>query len=109
VPTTGQVGLQNTAAEFLQKSHIAALDVNYDLTANWSLGSKYAYRMGQESLDRVNRVSSTIPRSSRCCAWTGGSSRNGMAWRRYETLNLPDINQRRRGALAAIYRHIART
>src|SRR5262249_56453843 len=54
VPTMGQVGLQNTAAEFLQKSHIAALDVNYDLTANWSVGSKYAYRIGQESLDRVN-------------------------------------------------------
>src|SRR5260370_689347 len=53
-PTTGQVGLQNTAAEFLQKSHIAALDVNYDLTANWSLGGKYAYRLGQESLDRVH-------------------------------------------------------
>src|SRR5207244_3252903 len=54
VPTTGQVGLQNTAAEFLQKSHIAALDLTYDLTANWSLGGKYAYRLGQESLDRVH-------------------------------------------------------
>src|SRR5207245_481210 len=53
-PTTGQVGLQNTAAEFLQKSHIAALDLTYDLTANWSLGGKYAYRLGQESLDRVH-------------------------------------------------------
>src|SRR5260370_29750463 len=52
----GQVGLQNTAAEFLQKSHIAALDVSYDLTANWSVGSKYAYRMGQESLDRVHPI-----------------------------------------------------
>src|SRR5260221_2835280 len=56
VPTMGQVGLQNTAAEFLQKSHIAALDVSYDLTANWSVGSKYAYRMGQESLDRVHPI-----------------------------------------------------
>src|SRR2546427_1606244 len=54
VPTTGQVGLQNTAAEFLQKSHIAALDLYYDLTANWSLGSKDAYPMGQGSLDRAN-------------------------------------------------------
>src|SRR5260370_30731474 len=55
-PTMCQVGLQNTAAEFLQKSHIAALDVSYDLTANWSVGSKYAYRMGQESLDRVHPI-----------------------------------------------------
>src|SRR5260370_1552828 len=54
VPTTRHVGFQNTAAEFLQKSHIAALDLTYHLTANWSLGRKYAYRLGQESLDRVH-------------------------------------------------------
>src|SRR5215470_11679627 len=52
VPTTDQVTLQNTAAEFIQKSNIAALDLTYDLTAKWSLGSKYAYRLGQASLDR---------------------------------------------------------
>ena len=54
VPTTDQLGLQNTAVEFLQKSHIAALDLTYDLTANWPMGGKYAYRLGQASLDRVN-------------------------------------------------------
>src|SRR5262249_57083454 len=53
VPTTDQVGLQNTAAEFLQKSHIAALDLTYDVTANWSVGGKYAYRLGEMSLGRV--------------------------------------------------------
>jgi len=107
VPTTGQVGLQNTAAEFLQKSHIAALDVNYDLTANWSLEASTRIAMGQESLDRVNPSFSTTPRSSRCCAWTGGSQgMDGLA--EVRTLNLPDINQRRRGALAAIYRHISK-
>ena len=46
--------MQNTAAEFIQKSHIAALDLTYDLTADWSVGGKYAYRLGQVSLDRVN-------------------------------------------------------
>ncbi len=53
VPTTDQVILQNTPVEYIQKSHIAALDLSYDLTANWQVGSKYAYRMGQASLDRV--------------------------------------------------------
>jgi hypothetical protein len=33
VPTTDQVTLQNIAAEFIQKSHIAAVDVTYDLSA----------------------------------------------------------------------------
>jgi hypothetical protein len=30
VPTTDQLGSQNTAAEFIQKSHVAALDLSYD-------------------------------------------------------------------------------
>jgi flagellar motor protein MotB len=108
VPTTGQVGLQNTAAEFLQKSHIAALDVNYDLTANWSLGSKYAYRIGQESLDRVNPNFFDNPAQLAVLRvdWRFLKEWDGLA--EVRTLNLPDINQRRRGALAAIYRHISK-
>src|SRR5947209_11742016 len=50
VPTTDQVTSQNTAAEFIQKSHIAALDLTYDVTAHWSIGGKYAHRVGQVSL-----------------------------------------------------------
>jgi hypothetical protein len=46
------VTLQNIAAEFIQKSHIAAADVTYDLTPRFSIGGKYAYRLGQVSLDR---------------------------------------------------------
>jgi len=108
VPTTGQVGLQNTAAEFLQKSHIAALDLTYDLTANWSLGGKYAYRMGQESLDRVhpnffdNAAQLTVLRVD----WRFLKQWESLA--EVRTLNLPDVSQRRRGALAAIYRHIGK-
>jgi hypothetical protein len=52
VPTTDQITLQNIAAEFIQKSHIAAVDVTYDLTPKISIGGKYAYRLGQISLDR---------------------------------------------------------
>ncbi len=108
VPTTGQVGLQNTAAEFLQKSHIAALDVNYDLTANWSLGGKYAYRMGQESLDRVNPsfFDNAAQLSVLRVDWRFLKEWDGLA--EVRTLYLPDISQRRRGALAAIYRHIGK-
>ncbi len=54
VPTTEQVGAQNVAAEFLQKSHVAAVDVTYDITRNVTIGGKYAYRLGQVSLDREN-------------------------------------------------------
>jgi hypothetical protein len=108
VPTTGQVGLQNTAAEFLQKSHIAALDLTYDLTANWSLGGKYAYRMGQESLDRVhpNFFDNAAQLAVLRLDWRFLKEWDGLA--EVRTLYLPDISQRRRGALAAIYRHISK-
>jgi hypothetical protein len=108
VPTTGQVGLQNTAAEFLQKSHIAALDLTYDLTANWSLGGKYAYRMGQESLDRVhpNFFDNAGQLAVLRVDWRFLKEWDGLA--EVRTLYLPDISQRRRGALAAIYRHISK-
>ena len=52
VPTTDQLTLKNMAAEFIQKSHIAAVDVSYDLTQRFTIGGKYAYRLGQVSLDR---------------------------------------------------------
>src|SRR5262249_27108909 len=54
VPTTDQVILRDTSAQFLQKSHVAALDLMYDVTENWSVGGKYAYRLGQVSVDREN-------------------------------------------------------
>jgi lipopolysaccharide assembly outer membrane protein LptD (OstA) len=108
VPTTDQLGFQNTAAEFLQKSHIAALDLTYDLTANWSLGGKYAYRLGQESLDRVhpnffdNPAQLTVLRVD----WRFLKQWDSLA--EVRTLNLPNIGQRRRGALAGIYHHIGK-
>jgi flagellar motor protein MotB len=108
VPTMGQVGLQNTAAEFLQKSHIAALDVNYDLTANWSLGSKYAYRVGQESLDRVNPNFFDNPAQLAVLRVDRRFLKEWDGLAEVRTLYLSDISQWRSGALAAIYRHITK-
>src|SRR5258706_5916242 len=53
MPTTGQVPPQDTAAQFIQKSQIASFDVTYDLTQQVAIGGKYAYRLGQASLERV--------------------------------------------------------
>src|SRR5206468_2336142 len=108
VPTTGQVGLQNTAAEFLQKSHIAALDLTYDLTANWSLGGKCAYRLGQESLDRVhpNFFDNAAQLAVLRVDWRFLRQWDSLA--EVRTLYLPDVSQRRRGALTAVYHHIGK-
>jgi flagellar motor protein MotB len=108
VPTTDQVGFQNTASEFLQKSHIAALDLTYDLTANWSLGGKYAYRLGQESLDRVhpNFFENPARLAVFRVDWRFLGQWDCLA--EVRTLELPNVSQRRRGALAAIYHHIGK-
>jgi len=106
VPTTDQVTMQNTAVEFIQKSHIAALDLSYDVTANWSIGGKYAYRVGQASL---NRVQLNFSDNAAQLAVLRVDRRFRKSWEsmaEVRTLGLPDIRQRRRGALAAIYRRI---
>jgi hypothetical protein len=52
VPTTDQITLKSTAAEFIQKSHVGAVDLTYDLSTRWSIGGKYAHRRGEMSLSR---------------------------------------------------------
>jgi flagellar motor protein MotB len=108
VPTTDQVTLQNTAAEFIQKSHIAALDLTYDIAAHWSIGGKYAYRMGQASLDREvrNFFDNTAQLGVLRLDWRFRKGWESLA--EVRTLGLPDVHQRRRGALTAIYRYIGK-
>ncbi len=106
VPTTDQVTLQNTAAQFIQKSHVAALDVSYDITASWTIGGKYAYRLGQVSLDREspeffdNSAHLYILRVD--CRFF--DQWEGLAETRL--LDLPDLNEQRSGALVAVYRYL---
>jgi flagellar motor protein MotB len=108
VPTTDQLTLQNVAAEFIQKSHIAALDVTFDVTADWSVGGKYAYRMGQVSLDREQRqfFDSAAQLAVMRVDWRFRKGWESLAEARM--LGLPDVNQQRRGALAAVYRYVGK-
>jgi flagellar motor protein MotB len=108
VPTTDQVTLQNTAAEFLQKSHIAALDLTYDVTADWSIGGKYAYRLGQVSLDRTLPKFFDSPAQLMVLHADWRFRRGWESQVEARTLNLPDVNQHRGGALAAIYRYLGK-
>ena len=103
-PTAGQVGAQNTPTEFIQKSCIAAIDLNYDITANWGIGGKYAYRLGQVSLDRVNPVffDNTAQLVVLRVDWRFLKGWESLA--EVRMLDLPDVSQRRIGALTAIYR-----
>ncbi|HTG01014.1 MAG TPA: flagellar motor protein MotB, partial [Nitrospirota bacterium] len=96
----------NTAADFIQKSHIVSLDVMYDLTKQWSIGGKYAYRLGEVSEDR------TTPQFFRSRAelvvlrvdWQFVHQWDAMIEGR--TLKLPDAKDEMNGFLAGIYRRM---
>lgn len=110
VPTTDQLGAQSSSSssEFVQKSHIAALDITYDLTPRWSIGGKYAYRLGEMSLDTTelnffdNTAQLVILRVDRRFRkdWEGMVE--------VRTLDLPNIKQRRSGFLAGVYRYLGK-
>jgi lipopolysaccharide assembly outer membrane protein LptD (OstA) len=104
VPTPDQVTPQNTAAQFIQKSHIASVDVTYDLNRQWSVGGKYAYRLGQASLDRVNPqfFDNTAELYIARADWRFRQEWEGMLEARM--LQMPDLNETRAGALVALYR-----
>jgi len=104
VPTTDQVTQQAVPAEFIQKSHIASLDLSYRVGADWTLGGKYAYRLGQVSLDREDQQ--FFDNSAHLLVlrvdWQFRKDWESMA--EVRTLQLPDIDQSRAGMLVAVYR-----
>jgi len=106
VPATDQFTLQDTSTQFIQQSQIASLDLTYDLTANWSVGGKYAYRLGQVSLDREdpdffdNNAHLYILRAD----WR--FLKNWEASIEGRMLDMPDLDERRSGALFTVYRYL---
>ena len=105
MPTTGQVGGQNLGAEFLQKSHVAAVDVTYDLTPALTLGGKYAYRLGQISLDRENPEYFDNNASLYVLRGDYRFRENWEVLVEGRLLDMPDLNEHRAGALAAVSRY----
>ena len=106
VPTSDQISLQNIAAEFIQKSHIAAVDITYDLSPRFTIGGKYAHRLGLVSLDREdpeffsNNANLYVIR---------GDYRFRDNWEfllEGRLLHMPDLDERRSGALATVSRYL---
>ena len=106
VPTSEQVTLQNIAAEFIQKSHIAAVDVTYDITHNFSLGGKYAYRLGQVSLDRENPEFFDNSASLYVIRGDYKFRENWELLVEGRVLHMPDLDESRSGALVTISRYV---
>jgi lipopolysaccharide assembly outer membrane protein LptD (OstA) len=106
VPTTDQVALQNTVVEFIQKSQVASVDVSYDIRPRWSIGAKYAHRIGEVSLDRENRQ--FFDNGARLVVlradWEFRDNWDAM----FETrvLDMFDLGEKRAGALVVVSRSL---
>ncbi|MBI1920966.1 MAG: OmpA family protein [Geobacter sp.] len=106
VPAAEQISGNSTTAGVLQRSHIASVDAMYDLTPRWTIGGKYAYRLGQVSMDRVNpeyfdsRAHLYVVRAD----WHFLNRWDALVEGRM--LDLPDARDRRSGALLGLYRHL---
>ncbi|MGW8369984.1 MAG: OmpA family protein, partial [Gammaproteobacteria bacterium] len=106
VPTAQQVTLRGTAAEFIQKSQIASVDVSYDLFSRWTVGGKYAYRISQVSLDRENPMffdngaQLFILRAD----WEFRDDWEAMVETRL--LDMTDLDERRSGVLVVVSRYV---
>jgi predicted porin len=106
VPTTEQIGLQSLATTFIQKSHIAAVDVTYDVTPSVTLGGKYAYRLSQTSLDRENLQFFDNNASLYVLRGDYRFRKNWEVLLEARMLQMTDLDERRSGALAALSRYI---
>jgi hypothetical protein len=106
MPTTEQVGTQNIASQFLQKSHIAAVDITYDLTQNFTLGGKYAHRLSQISLDRENPEFFDNNASLYVLRGDYVFRENWEFLLEARMLDMADLNEARSGALLMISRYL---
>ena len=106
VPTTDQITLQNIAAEFIQKSHIAAVDITYDLTPRISIGGKYAYRIGYVSLDREDPTFFANNASLYVLRGDYKFRDNWEFMAEVRLLDMPDLNESRSGFLTTVSRYL---
>jgi hypothetical protein len=104
-PSVDQVGQNGTPSQFIQKSHIAAIDMGYDLTKSWSIGGKFAYRLSQVSLERDNTDFFDNNAFLYILRTDYRFLKNWEGLVEGRLLDLPDIDQRRAGSLVALYRY----
>ena len=106
VPAADQVTNVGAASDYIQRSHIGSVDVMYDLTHRWTVGGKYAYRLGQVALDRMNREFFDSRASLYVLRADWHFVHRWDALVEVRMLDLPDADDSRSGVLVGIYRHV---
>ena len=106
MPSTDQLTSTDESSDYIQRSHIGAVDVMYDLMPSLTVGGKYAYRYGQLSMDRENpeyfdsRAQLYVIRADWHAVYRWDALIEGRL------LDLPDAQDSRSGVLVGIYRHV---
>jgi hypothetical protein len=102
----GQITAGGTTNSPKQRSQIASIDLNYDLTQSFTIGAKYGFRQGQVSLDRTTDhfVSSNTHLGIVRLDWRPVHDWDAVVEGRYLSNDL--AGDHRWGGLAAIYRHL---
>ncbi len=106
VPTTDQVTLKNAPAEYIQKSHIVAADLTYDLNSRWSVGGKYAHRIGAISIDREDTRFFDNAAQLYVLRTDYRLLENWEVLVEARQLDMPDLGDSRSGALVALSRYL---
>ena len=106
VPAAGQVTGAGAASDHIQRSHIGSADVMYDLTNRWTVGGKYAYRLGQVALDRITREFFDSRANLYVLRADWHFVHRWDALVEVRRLDLPDADDSRSGVLVGIYRHV---
>lgn len=98
-------GTQNTNQ---QKSHVFALDANYDLSSRWTIGGKYAHKKGEVRAGRESGpwFESTTDLYVARVDWH--VIRNWDLLIEARVLSVKENEDKRKGFLTAIHRHFGR-
>jgi predicted porin len=108
VPSSSQVSSLGTSADFLQKTNIVSVDTIYDISKRWSLGAKYAYRLGQVAQERENPEFFDSTASLYVVRADWHFVHRWDALMEYRLLDLPEAQDRRQGSLLGLYRHVGK-
>ncbi|MCK4865607.1 MAG: OmpA family protein [Gammaproteobacteria bacterium] len=108
LPAKDQVTIDNTAADYIQKSNILSIDMTYDLSKSWSLGGKIARRYGEISLDRVNPVFFSSTANLYIVRVDWHMTHRWDATMEARMLSVIEAEDTRSGGLFALYRHFGK-
>lgn len=108
LPSPGQLDGSGVLADYSQRSHVLSVDGTYDLQPWVSVGGKYAYRLGEM---RDNRVGGEWYDSEAQLAVVRADFHWVHEWDvlvEGRVLDVAAAEDRRSGALVALYRHLGK-